>query len=146
MIIKWSTRIFTIIIRYLGKLITFMLYVGGDHFTHSHTYFTVASLTLFMMTSSNGNIFCDTCPLGRESICHRWIPLRKPVTRSFDVFFDMCLKKRLSKQWKRQWFETPSRSLWCYCNIQPYMCMPATDSGSGVTLKVMCKLDSTKPR
>ena len=24
---------------------------------------------------------------------------QKPVTRSFDVFFDLGLKKRLSKQW-----------------------------------------------
>ena len=35
-------------------------------------------------------------------------PLQRPVTRSFDVFFDL----RLSKQSIRQWFETPSRSLW----------------------------------
>ena len=35
----------------------------------------------------------------------------RPVTRSFDVFFDLCLNKRLSKQSRRCWFETPSRSL-----------------------------------
>ena len=30
---------------------------------------------------------------------HRWIPLTKAsVSRSFDVFFDLCLNKRLSKQ------------------------------------------------
>ena len=37
-----------------------------------------------------------------------------PVTRSFDVFFD--LNKRLSKQWWVWWFETPSRPLWRHCN------------------------------
>ena len=26
-------------------------------------------------------------------------PAQKPVTRSFDVFFDLRLNKRLSKQW-----------------------------------------------
>ena len=26
------------------------------------------------------------------------LPSQKPVTRSFDVFFDLCLNKRLSKQ------------------------------------------------
>ena len=52
----------------------------------------------FMMTSPNGNIFRVTVPLGGEFTGHRWIPLTKrPVTRSFDIFFDLCLKKRLSK-------------------------------------------------
>ena len=43
-------------------------------------------------------------------------PSQRPVTRSFDVFFDLCLNKQLSKQSKRWWFETPSRSLWRHCN------------------------------
>ena len=42
-----------------------------------------------MMTSSNGNISRVTGPLCGEFIGHRWIPLTKPVTRSFDVFFDL---------------------------------------------------------
>ena len=43
-------------------------------------------------------------------------PSRRPVTGSFDVFFDLHLNKRLSKQSRRQWFVTPSRSLWRHCN------------------------------
>ena len=39
-----------------------------------------------------------------------------PVTRSFDVFFDLHLNKRLSKQSWGWWFETHSRSLWRHCN------------------------------
>ena len=31
---------------------------------------------------------------------------QRPVTRSFDVFFDLCLNKRLSKQSWGWWFET----------------------------------------
>ena len=42
-------------------------------------------------------------------------PSQRLVTRSFDVFFDMCLNKRLSKQPRRRWFETPSRSIWRHC-------------------------------
>ena len=42
-----------------------------------------------------------------------------PVTRSFDVFFDLRLNKRLSKQSRRRWFETQSRSLWRHCNVVP---------------------------
>ena len=34
-------------------------------------------------------------------------PSQRPVKRSFDVFFDLCLNKRLSKQSWCWWFETP---------------------------------------
>ena len=44
------------------------------------------------------------------------IPAQRPVTRSFDVFFDLCLNKRLSKQSWGWWFETPSRPLWRHRN------------------------------
>ena len=43
-------------------------------------------------------------------------PSQKPVTQSFDVFFDLRRNKRLSKPSRRRWFETPSRSLWLHCN------------------------------
>ena len=41
---------------------------------------------------------------------------QSPVTRGFDVFCDVRLAKRMNKQSRRQWFDTPSRSLWCHCN------------------------------
>ena len=40
------------------------------------------------MTLSNGNIFRGPGEF----------PAQRPVTRSFDVFFDLCPNKRLSKQ------------------------------------------------
>ena len=43
-------------------------------------------------------------------------PTQRPVTRSFDVFFDLRLNKRLNKQCWGWWFETPSRPLWRHCN------------------------------
>ena len=43
-------------------------------------------------------------------------PSERPVTLDFDVFFDLHLNKRLSKQTGRRWFETPWCSLWHYCN------------------------------
>ena len=46
-------------------------------------------------------------------------PAQRPVTRSFDVFFDLRLNKQLSKQWWGWWFETPSRPLWRHCNVWP---------------------------
>ena len=39
-------------------------------------------------------------------------PGQRPVTRSFDVFFDLRLNKRLSKQPWGWWFETLSRPFW----------------------------------
>ena len=43
-------------------------------------------------------------------------PTQRPVTRSFDVFFDLRLNKRLSKQSWGWWFETLSHPLWRHCN------------------------------
>ena len=39
-------------------------------------------------------------------------PAQRPVTRSFDIFFDLHPNKRLSKQWWGWWFERPSSPLW----------------------------------
>ena len=44
-------------------------------------------------------------------------PSQKPVTRSFDIIFDLRLNKRLSKQSWGWWFETPSRPLWRHYNV-----------------------------
>ena len=44
-------------------------------------------------------------------------PAQRPVTRSFDVFFDLCLNKQWHKQWRCFLFETPSCSLWRHCNV-----------------------------
>ena len=46
-------------------------------------------------------------------------PSQRPVTWSFDVFFDPRLNKRLSKQSWGWWFETPSSPLWRQCNGPP---------------------------
>ena len=45
-------------------------------------------------------------------------PTQRPVTRSFDVYFDLRPKERLSKQWWGWWFETLSRSLWRHRNAK----------------------------
>ena len=43
-------------------------------------------------------------------------PAQRPVTRSFDVFFDLRLYKRLSKQSWGWWFETLTCPLWRHRN------------------------------
>ena len=52
-------------------------------------------------------------------------PSQRPVTRSFGVFFDLRLSKRMSKPSRCRWFETPSRSLWRQGNVT------TTSGGSG---------------
>ena len=41
---------------------------------------------------------------------------QRPVTRSFDVSFDLRMNKRLNNQSWGWWFGTPSWSLWRQCN------------------------------
>ena len=44
-------------------------------------------------------------------------PSETPVSRSFDVFFDLRLNKQLSKKSRGWWFEAPSHQLWCHSNV-----------------------------
>ena len=44
-------------------------------------------------------------------------PAQRPVTRSVDVFFDLRLNKRLSKQSWGRWFETLCRPLLRHRNV-----------------------------
>ena len=66
-----------------------------------------------MMTSSNGT-FSALCA-GNSQVPDE-VPSQRPVTRSFDVFIDLRLNKRLSRQSRGRWFETPSHKLWRHCN------------------------------
>ena len=69
-----------------------------------------------MTTSSNENISVLLTLCAGNSPVNGEFPSQRPVTRSFDVFFDLRLNKRLSEQSWGWWFETPSRSLWRHCN------------------------------
>ena len=74
-----------------------------------------------MMTSSNGTIFRGTRLLalcaGNSPVTGEF-PTQRPLTRSFDVFFDLHLNKRLNKQSWGWWFETPLHPLWRHSNTQ----------------------------
>ena len=64
-----------------------------------------------MMTQSNGSISAILAICTGNSPVTDEFPSQRPMTRSFDVFFDLRQNKQLSKQSRRRWFETPSRSL-----------------------------------
>ena len=71
----------------------------------------------FMMASSIGNIFRVTGLMCGEFTSE--VPWQKPVTRSFLIFLiDLRLNKRLSKQSRRRWLETLSRSSWRHSNVK----------------------------
>ena len=89
-----------------------MQYSQLNHIRTQHSTSHVCN-SLDMMTSSNVNSFRVTGPLCGEFTGPRWIPLTKASDAEFDVFFDLRLNKRLSKQW---WFETQSRPFWRHCN------------------------------
>ena len=91
----------------------------------------------YMMASSNGNIFPGE------------FPAQRPVTRCFDVFFDLRLNKWLSKQSRGWWFETLSYPLWRRCNYhyngnpfeeRPSLLRRGPACGNGIGLNLMkCK-------
>ena len=93
--------------------------LGIMHMVHPLMCFVVVWTETIIMTSSNGNIFRVTGPLCGEFTGPGDFPAQWPVTRSFDVFFDLGLNKRLSKQPWGWWFETPPWSLWRQCNVIP---------------------------
>ena len=70
---------------------------------------------LSMMKSSNGKVFRVIGSLWEESTGHLWFLSRRPVTWSFEVYFDLRLNKRLSEQSRRWWLEKTLRSLWRHC-------------------------------
>ena len=80
-----------------------------------------------MMTSSNGTFSALLTICAGDSPVNGEFPAQRPVTGSFDVFFDLRLNERLSKQSWDRWFETPSRSLWRHSN------------GDGLGCKYICK-------
>ena len=78
--------------------------------------FVSSSAAATMMTSSNRNISASLAICAGNSPVTGEFPAQRPVMRSFEVFFDLWLNRRLSKQSWGWWFETPSPPLWRQCN------------------------------
>ena len=81
-----------------------------------------------MMISSNLKFSASLAIWARNSPVTGEFSSQKPVTWSFDVFFDQRMNKRLSKQSWGWWFETPWLSLWRHCN------------GNGVSVRATLKI------
>ena len=106
--------IITVVVINSFILFTFPSLVMGQSYYIS----TLSMKNMSMLTHDNvikWKHFLRHGPFARG--IHRFVPSQKPVTQSYDIFLDLRLKKRLSHQSKRRWFETPSRSLWRHCNV-----------------------------
>ena len=120
--IVWTTMHF-ITFRNHGKVTNCMVTICGGYCTYV-SYLLTQVLLFYCMKKA------ASCLLGLDE--HLWrhqmetfsalladcaghspisgkFPAQRPVTRSFVVFFDLRLNKRLSKQSWGWWFETPSR-------------------------------------
>ena len=100
--------------------------------------FTLYSLVLFS-TNSWWSLLIETVSallgicVGNSPVTGEF-PAQRPVARSFDVFFDLCLNQRLNNQTRGWWFETPSRPLWRHRNVliqwlYPMHILPPLNSG-----------------
>ena len=95
-------------------------------------------IVIFMMTSSNGNIFRVTGHLCGEFTGPGEFPTQRSVTRSFDLFFDLRPNKRLSKQSWGWWFETLLHPLWRHRNGYQ------SDDDMHIAISNICKQTQTK--
>ena len=107
----------TAIVKNLYKNMSFNLFNGdGSHYTH---HLSVEnddkSQSLWRHQMETFSALLAICA-GNSPVTGEF-PTQRPVTRSFDVYFDLCPNERLSKQSWGWWFETLSRSLWRHRNV-----------------------------
>ena len=89
------------------------IYCMNDCWSNKHVDIWTGFCCIFMMTSHMETfsallVLCD----GKPPVIGGF-PSQRPVTRSFDVGFDVRLVKRFDKQWNCWWFETP----FCACDV-----------------------------
>ena len=104
---------FSIVIAFHCWLFVWEVHHGRQHLCQegllcgNHSWWRPQMETFFVLLA----ISAGNSPVPRE------FPAQRPVTRSVDVSFDLCLNKRLSEQSWGWWFETLSRPLWRHCNV-----------------------------
>ena len=65
---------------------------------------------------------------GGSSLVTGGFPTQRPVTWNFDIFFDLCLNERLSKQSWGWWFQMPSWPLWRHSDVDEIFIIGCTAS------------------
>ena len=94
-------------------VISFLCKVPLSMYCHLDSLYTA---TIWVDWTHDDVIFRVTAHLCGNSPVTGEFPTQRPVTRSVDVFFDLCLNKRLSKQSWGWRFVTLWRELWRHRN------------------------------
>ena len=104
-LLRWLTRVWN------GLQINLIRHLKASSFADKYTcvYCLRQQNTWWRHQMETFSALLAICAGNSPVTCE--FPSQRPVTRSFGVFFDLLLNKRLSKQLWRWWFETPSRSL-----------------------------------
>ena len=117
---KYSTSITNQPTNQPRKTSTSKLHVSGlcagisPVWQHTHLHLNSTWLSWWRHQMETFSALLAIC--ARNSPVTGEFPAQRPVTRSFDVFFDLRLNKRLSKQSRGWWLDTPSRPLWRHSN------------------------------
>ena len=85
---------------------TFQTVFLASYAVQSDSYVTLSNNTWWRHQMETFSALLALCA-GNSPVTGEF-PTQRPVTRSFDVFFDLWLNKGLSKQSWGWWFETPS--------------------------------------
>ena len=89
------------------------------HFSVDYCYFKLINITILWFAWRRHQMDTFSALLahcaGNSPVTGEF-SAQRPVTLSFDVFFDVRLNKRLSKQPWGWWFDTSLRSLWRHSN------------------------------
>ena len=78
-------------------------------------------LPMNTMKSSNGKFSALLAVCAGNSSVTGEFTAQRPVTWRVDIFFDLHLSKRLSKQSGVWWFDTPSQQLWRHYNVSMFI-------------------------
>ena len=106
LILGYKSPLVHVITRYNVKFLTrHMLTVGHHELIDSWWRHLIEAFSALLV------ICAGNSPVTGE------FPAQRPVTRSFSVFFDLRLNKRLSKQSWGWWFETLLSPLWRHINV-----------------------------
>ena len=103
-------------------------FLRGEHSLHISWRSTHLLHLYFLFSQWRHQMETCSASLAFVRGIHRWLrgihrsQVNSPHTdkwRGALIFSLICLNKRLSKQSRRRWVETPSRSLWRHCNVVP---------------------------
>ena len=101
----------------------------------SHSQFLIFLSQCTLMTSSIGTFSALLVICAGNCLVTDNFPAQRPVTRSFDVFFDVRLNDRLIEQSWGRWFEMPSRLSWGHCNARMWCSDDATSHDTFLAYK-----------